>query len=1046
MQIPETPSSIEQLDLMKRLEAYTEGQATWKPDNSPVGLKERQACQALRTNLVELVNKVIAPLLDRITAREMDMFTMHDRTHGLKVAHLMWHILVPDRQKHLTPPEIGLMVAAAHIHDLGMALTNEERAKRLDPSSDLWDRLELQESQKAAIERLREQTIDPKLSDTARAFARYQLAQAEEALLCQDTRDRHATRERYIEVLNKLKEFHEKDSVRIPDIEAGLSFDGDSFYNKLIDICESHRGDADILVQNDPHNPERPRYPRDYPVGSTNADLHMVAAALRLADTLDFDRERTPAVLYHYLLPGTLSVEHKSVLEWDKHLTISNWHIEPDAIVFRGRCTSHIIHHTVVQFCSIIEEEITTTRATFGALNQEVTWDFILPPSVKPDIHEEGYKYVPYRFELDDERVYSLLMGGAIYGNPLVAVRELVQNAVDACKLRDALTQLYEPHVQPSTTGRIIVRYEESTEQFPQPRLIVKDTGTGMDAWLIDRYFLKVGRSYYNSSDFNQTRVDLRRRALDFAPVSEFGIGFLSVFLLADHAEIETAMWEPIRGDSTKRKLHIDGPTRLIRLDEQRNQGPGRFKGTQITLYLCRGSQGNKNDPPIWEEIREYLADVCQDLPYRLELEHVSTGEQVTVDWIDPKPLITSLPPELEPLAFRIPLADKEIGLEGEIVLFNMYLAHKIEEQMYSKSMISITETRDVPDVFFNARVDTLLGQRVPPSVLIRGGFNIGQPPGLPPVFSARRTPARIRLGWESRANRRYLVPNLARSATSDTQHLEYQVRRLWLTYLLEHVDQLPEGLVYHLHLEDVVIVGDDEQDEQRRYKQKYAWLQQYDALTVYRLARQAWSLALRDIDHEGRDALSDWENGEGKPLLLDAHGGELCHMLLDLILPRITTLQIVPPLPPLPPLPSLLSPLSRYILREGAVRYVCPPQAGWQDVLAKWRDFVSIPTRWPVFVDFVNGLEGLLASSFSKHLNVRFRDRLTSFNEVEILSLVHILSSLIQLRLYEKRPFLLSKEKADLLRRLQEVAGDLKIGFSDESWRIDSFTIPTVS
>lgn len=688
MQIPETPESVEALDLMKRLKSYADGQATWQLDRAVLSSGFKQACQALYNELTQLVNKVFAPLMDRVTSREMETYTMHDHKHGLKVAHLMWHILEPAARERLTPPEIGLLLCAAHLHDLGMGLNREERNARLDPASDLWERLELDEPTKAAIEALRARTIDAQLSESAKARARLQLAQAEEALLTQDTRARHATRNRYDGLLNQMQSMHEADAEKLPDIKACLSFDGDSFRDKLIEICISHNQDAEALVEADKQHSGRPRFPRDYPIGGCTADLHMVAAALRLADILDFDRERTPPALFHYLLPGPLGeAGNQSGREWGKHLAISNWHIEDDAIIFRGRSYSHIIHHAVVLFANVIQQEIIGTRATFGAL-QEVRWPFKLPTAVKTDIHEDGYCYVPYQFEIDDDRVYSLLMGGAIYENPLDAVRELVQNAVDACTLRDALMRMYDD-AEPKKTNRIIIRYEEPTGKCPQPRLIVRDTGTGMDALILERYFLKVGRSYYNSTEFNQTRVDLRKRDLDFAPVSEFGIGFLSTFLLANRVEVETAMGESPRSDTRKRTLQIDGPTRLIRMIEDSNEGQQRFKGTCITLYLSQGDKQDKSKPPMWQDIKGYLEEVCQDLPYALNLEYVADG-QTTLDIIEPLPLRIEVPPEMEPFVFRLPVDDAESGLEGEIVWINGYALDKANKERFKGQSILI--------------------------------------------------------------------------------------------------------------------------------------------------------------------------------------------------------------------------------------------------------------------------------------------------------------------------------------------------------------------
>ena len=79
MQIPETPQTVADLDLMKRLDAYANGAASWSTDGNPIGEAAKQACRTLHTNLINLTNGVFAYVLDRVTAREMEMFTMHDR-------------------------------------------------------------------------------------------------------------------------------------------------------------------------------------------------------------------------------------------------------------------------------------------------------------------------------------------------------------------------------------------------------------------------------------------------------------------------------------------------------------------------------------------------------------------------------------------------------------------------------------------------------------------------------------------------------------------------------------------------------------------------------------------------------------------------------------------------------------------------------------------------------------------------------------------------------------------------------------------------------
>lgn len=986
MQIPETPQSVVELDLMKRLDDYATGSASWNADGVVTGEAARQACRTLHTNLTNLVNGLLAFILDRVTAREMETFTMHDRVHGRKVAHLMWHILKPERRQLLTPPEIGILIVAAHLHDLGMGLSPAERDARLAPESELWDKLEIEDTVRVAIEKLRAEIGDEKTSESLKRRAEQQLFQAEEALLTQDTRERHATRERYAEILALLKDFHKNDPTKIPDIEATLSFDGDSFRDKLIDVCASHNEDADALVANDEKNLDRPRFPSNFPVGLCTADLHTAAAALRLADILDFDRERTPAVLFHYLLPTTLGgLENRSILEWSKHLAVSNWHIERDAIVFRGRSQSHILHHAVVQFCAAIADEIKATHATFNPLGEE-DWPFDLPFSVKADIHEEGYRYVPYKFELDDERVYSLLMGGAIYDNPLVAVRELVQNAVDACKLRDSLTRLYEEYEEPSKINRIFIRYEEPTTRCPQPRLIVRDTGTGMDAYTLERYFLRVGRSYYHSSDFNQFRVQLRRKNFDFAPVSEFGIGFLSTFLLADHVEVETAMWEPLRGDTARRLLKIDGPTRLIRLDEQRNDGAGRFKGTRIALFLSpKISRNDKLVVASWSEIKEYLIDVCQDLPYRLNLEYVSAKGEVKEN-IDASDLTVNVPGHLESSALRILVDDTEFGMEGEIVIINPMVAISAQKLLLGKSGVVLIRQE---------KSNREPGPYEIEATLLRGGFNVGTLNLLPSNgnLMGSAAGARLRLTWNTRTNRRYLAPNLARSNISNTRQIEMRVFQLWLTHFLRNVDMLPKGQIFDLN--------------QYFDERESRWLEEFNALTVYRLARQDWVLQLRRR-RISETVLKAWEDGKGGPLWYGFNS--LGRSLLDLIMPRITKLQ----------------------LQKNGYDYIVAPQANLLSSLENCKDYVSSPVGWGEFVNYAEEINDFLyydeygGMGAAQRLNSKYKSCFVSWTREDVSYLCRLLDQLVDPYDNVRR---LDSSDSILFRRALEIVGDLKIG-----------------
>ena len=838
MQIPQTPEDVEKLDLMVRLKQYADGASSWFEGNP--GTRDRHACQSLYTKICDFVRKAVAPLLDQINTREMEHFTMHDRVHALKVAHLMWHILLPERRQRLTPPEIGMLVLAAHLHDLGMIIPPREREEWLGDNSDLWKRLESDESTRKRFRQLQKRSTDTSISETERARLLRQLAQCEEALLCEHVRERHATRERYHEVLGVLRKFsHENPN--IPDPMSVLSFQDDTFQDQITDICVSHNQDADVFSH---FERGEYRFRTRHPFGNADADLLMIAAALRLADILDFDRERTPPALFQYLMPGPLAPEgDRSVLEWSKHMAISKWHIEKEEIIYDGNCDSHIVHHAIVQFCREIAAEIEKTRRAFEQRGHD--WPFQLPRVVKAEIHAKDYVYMPYRFELDDQRIYELLMGGAIYQNPLVAVRELIQNAVDACQYLDALSQLGEAKSEegisrpPDFNNRIFVTYVEPENAFAQPRLIVKDRGLGMNQYILETYFLRVGQSIYRSQEFNRHRTELREHDLDFAPVSEFGIGFLSCFLLADRVEVETAMAEPWKGDIRKHTLIIDGPTRLIRYAVDKNDGTERLKGTAVTLYLARGGKHNPLDPPSWSEIKDYITEICEELPYDIKLKHDATEDGVIPR--DEKPL--SLRGSRDNL-FRVEVRDNAVGIKGEVYLERS--GRRANETNWSRS------------------------------TLIRGGLKIGDVPGIP----HRGVDARVRMTWKNRPLRRYMPPNLARTGPAEIGRLRKAIARCWIRYLLDKRDSIPMDyavVAYRPELSDLDWLSKSEDDHGP-----------YDGYAVYSLARKGWAAVLGI----GLDRLEDWEHGRGSALKYD-DGFFLHDLFLGLLLPRISKQEI---------------------------------------------------------------------------------------------------------------------------------------------------------
>lgn len=118
----------------------------------------------------------------------------------------------------------------------------------------------------------------------------------------------------------------------------------------------------------------------------------------------------------------------------------------------------------------------------------------------------------------------ELLVGRNLYQDPAVFVRELLQNAIDAVRTREKLDRNLPANWKP----RINISSWMDSEGYHWFR--IEDNGIGMTAEIIREFFLKIGRSYYNSDNFMQAKLRCKADP-NYMPISRFGIGILSCFM-----------------------------------------------------------------------------------------------------------------------------------------------------------------------------------------------------------------------------------------------------------------------------------------------------------------------------------------------------------------------------------------------------------------------------------------------------------------------------------------------------------------------------------
>ena len=185
---------------------------------------------------------------------------------------------------------------------------------------------------------------------------------------------------------------------------------------------------------------------------------------------------------------------------------IVRWSISPDILQFHAKCRHPAIEASINAFCDLIDVELGACNNIVASINKfdhrfSSASAIRLPLRVnrtkietKKNIDGEPiYLYRQTQFNLSKKQVIDLLMGTKLYGNPEVALRELIQNSIDACLLRQALEYSWETNYIP----KVSIKYYTVDGQ---DILEVEDNGTGMDQHIIDTYYSKVGSSFYKSS------------------------------------------------------------------------------------------------------------------------------------------------------------------------------------------------------------------------------------------------------------------------------------------------------------------------------------------------------------------------------------------------------------------------------------------------------------------------------------------------------------------------------------------------------------------
>ncbi|MEU0963444.1 ATP-binding protein [Micromonospora aurantiaca] len=459
-----------------------------------------------------------------------ETYTRHDSQHIESMLGLLDWIIPEETARKLQPADWLLIVLSIYLHDLGMLVTRDEFAQRECSSFPAFRERQLL-------------TKDAAGRDYSEKIQQLSAEEAERFLYEEFVRFHHASRIRgWIEGDQLIQLGKAQSAAR--EISALLVSLDDTFRRDLALVCESHH-------LNDLDNVEKYRVRQPYGTSPKEvANVQYAALVLRTVDLLQIARDRAPSIAFRILNPS----DPLSQTEWSKQTAVRA--VLPQPRKNRdGDVDLNLPPHTIEIHATFSREDGFFALTNYLAyarkqLEQSFKWAtesqkrhgsrFTFPwrDIDETTIITKGFLPKQFQFGIDQERILDLLTGHTLYNDSSVVLRELAQNAIDAVRLQYATPT---GRASKSSEGKVEVRWVSASRM-----LEIRDNGTGMTQEIVERNFLKAGASRYQDPAFKD-------QFPDFNPISRFGIGVLSAFMVADSVEVLTS--HP--GDAEARKVSL---------------------------------------------------------------------------------------------------------------------------------------------------------------------------------------------------------------------------------------------------------------------------------------------------------------------------------------------------------------------------------------------------------------------------------------------------------------------------------------------------------
>ena len=478
------------------------------------------------------VTNVIANIHDLLitTPTFFPEYTNHGIIHINHILEISDKLISDKTLQKLTSKTLGIYIISAMLHDIGMFINYDTFKKLID--DDTYTKVSPLDDQSlkecwnvylSELKRFSSKTLVRKFGTTDINFKKLpshkEMTSLDILVIGEFIRQHHHKISQYIILHNLMDD----------DLLNNTGIRSDDPYRLLIGVLTRSHG---MNVRDTEDYLEKHFSSADKASG---VEIYYLMCVLRLADYLDAGEERASHII------ESMFVKYSEISQkeysWNQCIRYEdfNWDVEKESLTIDAMPDNPEQFINVTKLLNAIQSELDMCWAIIGEHYNLKEYRFSIRRICsnllkKTSVEEYEKKFYTKAVSLNANPDILNLLIEPLYGNnPSFGVRELLQNATDACKERKVINSGKKKY-----DGKVIVSLDTEKNL-----LTITDNGIGMNIDTIVNYYLSAGASYRNSEEWVKRYSDSRGKS-KVKRNGRFGIGVLATFLLGDVATITT--------------------------------------------------------------------------------------------------------------------------------------------------------------------------------------------------------------------------------------------------------------------------------------------------------------------------------------------------------------------------------------------------------------------------------------------------------------------------------------------------------------------------